>query len=261
MDQHVPTSKVSTWITNRKFTLLREDQHILLHPAGWMTASIIAAAQSMLKDQHRGIGGLQDPSLAQSMRFRIESGKFVQVMHNGFGHWLTVTNIGADSDSEVMVYDSLYPSIGTFVQKQIATLLRTGEKKIKVNIMNMQMQSGTCDFGLFAIATATSLLNGTYPETVTYKQPEMRRHLYDSICEGRLEPFPVLKLRRSKRRIKYSETFPVYCICRLIETSDRDMVACSSCQEWFHVDCLEEVVPKDALENTKVDCFCSLCVK
>ena len=88
-------------------------------------------------------------------------------MHNGFGHWLTLTNIGAEGDTEVMVYDSPYPLIGTFVQKQIATLLRTREKEIKVNIMNMQVQSGTCDCGLFAIATATSLLNGANPGAIT----------------------------------------------------------------------------------------------
>ena len=66
------------------------------------------------------------------------------------------------------MYDSLYPWIGTFVQKQIATLLRTRGKEIKVNIMNMQVQSGTCDCGLFAIATATSHLNGANPGAITY---------------------------------------------------------------------------------------------
>ena len=88
---------------------------ILLNPAGWLTSSIISAAQSMLKEQHGSIGDLQDPCLAQSMGFRKVSGEFVQVIHNRFGHWLTVTNIGAESDAEVMAYDSLYPSIGTFV--------------------------------------------------------------------------------------------------------------------------------------------------
>ena len=68
------------------------------------------------------------------MGFRKVSGDFVQVVHNGFGHWLTVTNIGADSDAEIMVYDSLYPSIGTFVQKQIATLLHTDQNRSKLTL-------------------------------------------------------------------------------------------------------------------------------
>ena len=76
---------MTTWTANKKFTLLQEDEHILLHPTGWLTSSIISAVQSLLKEQHRGVGGLQDPCLVQSMRFRKESGKLVQVVHNGFG--------------------------------------------------------------------------------------------------------------------------------------------------------------------------------
>ena len=180
----------------------------------------------MLKEQHGFIGGLQDPCLAQSMGFRKVSGEFVQVIHNGFGHWLTITNIGAESDAEVMVYGSLYPSIGTFVQKQIAALLQTKQKEIKVNIMNMQIQSGTCDCGLFALATATSLINGTLPGAITFKQYEMRQHLYNCFRAGRMTPFPVLKTRRAGAKIKYSEAIPIHCICRMIESPNRDMVEC-----------------------------------
>ena len=144
----------------------------------------------MLKEQHGSMGDLQDPCLSQSMGFSKVSGDFVQVVHNGFGHWLTVTNIGADSDAEIMVYESLYPSIGTFVQK-----LHTDQNEIKVNIMNMQVQSGTCDCGLFALTTATSLVNGIHPGAIMFKQSEMRRHLYDCFRSGRLTFFPVLKNR------------------------------------------------------------------
>ena len=259
VDKHVPICELNTWITNGTFTLLHEDKNILLHPAAWLTSSIITAAQNMLKEQHGSMGGLQDPCLSQSMGFRKVSGDFVQVVHNGFGHWLTVTNIGADSDAEIMVYDSLYPSIGTFVQKQIATLLHTDQKEIKVNIMNMQVQSGTCDCGLFALATATSLVDGVHPGAITFKQSEMRRHLYDCFRSGRLTSFLVLKNRRAVSKIKYTESFPVYCTCRMIELPSRDMVECSKCLEWFHVDCLQVPVPKDAFQDSKVDWFCNVC--
>ena len=199
------------------------------------------------------MGGLQGPCLSQSMGFRKVSGDFVQVVHNGFGHWLTVTNIGAESAAEVMVYDSLYPSIGTFVQMQIATLLHTSQKEIKVNIMNMQVQSGTCDCGLFAIATATSLVNCVHPGAVTFEQSEMRRHLYDCFHSGRL------KSRRAVSKIKYTESFSVYCTCRMIELPSRDMVECTNCLEWSHVDCLQVPVPKDAFQDSSVDWFCNSC--
>ena len=90
VDKHVPICELNTWITNGTFTLLHQDKNILLHPAAWLTSSIITAAQNMLKEQHGSMGGLQDPCLSQSMGFRKVSGDFVQVVHNGFGHWLTV---------------------------------------------------------------------------------------------------------------------------------------------------------------------------
>ena len=156
-----------------------------------------------------------------------------------------------------MVYDSLYTSIGTFVQKQITTLHRTMEE-VKVNIMNMQVQAGTCDCGLFAIATATSLLNSTNPGAITYSLRWNVIYMTPP-AGGRFAPFLVLKTRRSSSKIKYSKSFPVYCICRLIESADHGMVECSKCFDWFYADCLEEAVPQDALEDNKVDLYCSRC--
>ena len=52
---------------------------------------------------------------------------------------------------------------------------------------------------------------------------------------------------RSKKRMKYSEAFPVHCVCRMIEMEDRHVVECSRCLEWFHVDCLKEVL-QDVVE-------------
>ena len=92
----------------------------------------------MLKEQH---GCLQDPCLAQSIGFSKVSGEFVQVIHYGFGYWLIITNIGAESDAEVMVYDSLW-----HICTEAVALLHTEQKEIKVNIMNVQIQSGTCDW-------------------------------------------------------------------------------------------------------------------
>ena len=135
--------------------LLNEDRQILLSPVGWLSASLISAAQILLREE-AGAGaktGLQDPCLAQSMGFKVVSGDFVQIIHNGFGHWLAISNIGSTSNggAEIMVYDSLHPSIN---KKQITAMLKTTENEIWVNIMDMQVKAGTCDCGLFAVATA-----------------------------------------------------------------------------------------------------------
>ena len=70
-------------------------------------------------------------------------------MHDGHGHWLTISTVRA----EVYVYDGMYPSVGTYTKKEI---LCTEKMEIKLKIMDVQMQAGGCDCGLFAVAFATS---------------------------------------------------------------------------------------------------------
>ena len=189
------------------------------------------------------------------MAFKVESGSFVQILYNGYGHWLAITNIGAEGEDEVLVYDSLYPSVSTCVHKQIAALLHTNNREIRVKIVDMQIQAGTCDYGLFAIATATALLSGVEPGACTFKQTEMRKHLYDGFKRGKILPFPLLKKRCAGRKVKHTETISVYCLCRMPEAQDQDMVECSNCLEWYHIDCVIEPVPTAALDNSNVDWF------
>ncbi len=51
----------------------------------------------------------------------------------------------------------MFPTINGHVKKQISALFRSPEKLIQVKIMDMHMQCGISDCGLFAIATATAL--------------------------------------------------------------------------------------------------------
>ena len=51
--------------------------------------------------------------------FTIETGKYIQVVHNGADHWLVVTNTGVSRDGVVRVYDSLYKYLTTSTELQI----------------------------------------------------------------------------------------------------------------------------------------------
>ena len=68
----------------------------------------------------------------------------------------------------MMVYDSLYSTLSLHIQKQIAALLHTTARKIKVNMMDLQ--AGTSDCGLFAIASATALAHGIQPGSFSFNQ-------------------------------------------------------------------------------------------
>ena len=94
------------------------------------------------------------------MSFEIQRQEFIQILHDGYSHWLTVSNIGGSGNNEISVYDSMYPSTGTYTQKQIAALISSKEKEIVIKMMNVQLQYGGYDCGLFAIAFTTALADG-----------------------------------------------------------------------------------------------------
>ena len=131
-----------------------------------MNDNIIHAAQLLLKNQVPGIDGLQEPGKGQVCFFDIERGEFVQILHDGHGHWLMVSTIGVKNDGEVHVYDSMYPSVGSYTKKQIASILCTEQSKINVHTMDVQMQVGGSDCGLFAIAFATAIHQWHSPREV-----------------------------------------------------------------------------------------------
>lgn len=94
-----------------------DDRSVLLSPVGWLNDNLICAAQLTLKEGFQ-IPGLQDVSLGCTLAFDVRHGEFIQILHDGHGHWLTVSNIGA-SKNVVHVYDSLRSSIGTNTRNQL----------------------------------------------------------------------------------------------------------------------------------------------
>ena len=81
----------------------------------------------------------------------------------------------------------------------------------------------------------------------------IRKHLYKCLNEGNITQFPLLKRRRGERK---SETFSVYCVCRMPECLEKDMVKCSACLQWYHI---QGSVPEDALQDLDVHWHCHVC--
>ena len=74
--------------------LAKSDQDILLNPTAWLTDSLIDAAQMLLMKVNPAMQGLQSVTRGITMNFDVEPGKFVQILHNGHGHWLTISTMG-----------------------------------------------------------------------------------------------------------------------------------------------------------------------
>lgn len=108
-DEPLP-KKRKTSTTYSKSLSAVDDMKILLSPSDWLNDRLINAAQALLKQQF-SIGGLQDVLRGQTWAFEVERSEFVQILHDGGAHWLTISNIG--SGNLVKVYDSLYNSVGS----------------------------------------------------------------------------------------------------------------------------------------------------
>ena len=159
----------------------------------------------------------------------------------------------------MQVYDSLYSSAGTRLKAQIAALLATEQPELVLNFMDVPVQSGSNDCGLFAIAFATALALGVKPELFLFDQSKMRRHLQQCLERGKMQMFPVIKKRRTKTSsVKKTQAVPVYCKCRMPELPNENMIECTNCKEWYHLDtCIS--VPLLIQTNKKQPWFCCKC--
>ena len=256
-EEGISTTPPNVWKKTDKYELFQSDREILLHPAAWLNDNIISAAQALLQKQNTLVDGFQPPCLGQTCAFDIQSGEFVQILHDGHGHWLTVSTIGAEDEAEVYVYDSMYPSVGTYTKKEVASILCTKKKAIKLKIMDVQMQAGGSDCGLFAVAFATALANGIPPGKFTFDQSKMRKHLYACLQKGRITMFPTMKERRIPEKVKCRDEIKIYCECRMPELRNVEMVECNGCKEWYHVHCV--CVPHVALKDKNIKWFCFSC--
>ena len=260
VDNHQPSKKVrkeNFWI--EELNLLEEDREILLSPVGFLTDNIVDAAQMLLK-QAFSTPGFQNVCCGLTMNFDIQHGEFVQILHDGFNHWFTVSTVGT-SHPVIHVYDSMYSTTGTHSRAQIAALLHTESPVIPIQFMSVHMQAGGCDCGLFAIAFATALALGKHPGQYLFDQGKMRRHLWNCFRKKRIEMFPFTKLRRATlSSVRAEEELKVYCFCRMPElaNSTRNWIECSSCKNWYHTDTCVTVSPA-ALQN-KTPWLCSNCV-
>lgn len=88
--------------------------------------------------------------------------------------YITINTIGA-WEAEVLVFDSLYPSVSSSVKRQVAALLATDHDKVTLKYKKVQMQSRIYDCGLFAIVFVTALVHGEHPGKLLFNQDLMRR--------------------------------------------------------------------------------------
>ena len=167
-----------TWPSTPLYTLHVDKKQEILSPDGWLSDTVIRAAQLLTLQEFPHIAGLQDPAVHQSLSFQILRGEFVQIIFVGGCHWCTVSNIGCD-DGVVNVYDSMYSSLSSAIMKLIASLVFSPAEQLVVRMMDVGRQSNGSDCGVLAIAFAYDICSGNDPCRVMYDHRSVRQHLAD----------------------------------------------------------------------------------
>ena len=227
----------NTWLSTPLYTLHADKKEEILSPDGWLSDTVIGAAQLLIMQKFPRIAGLQDPAVHKTLSFQILRGEFVQIIIVGDCHWCTVSNIGCD-DGVVKVYDSMYSSVSSTTMKLIASLVFSPAEQLVVKMMDVGKQSNGSDCGVLAIAFAYDICNGDDPCTVKYDHRSIRRHLADFLEECCLSRFPVVGERRSIG-VRHTQSVDLHCSCRLPEEEDDKMAECDLCKTWYHQHCMD----------------------
>ena len=157
----------------QRVNALSKDDLAILAKNGWLTDNIINAAQALLKQQYPHINGFQNIVLGFTLGYIVQTEEFVQILHTGHGHWVTVSTIGC-KDGDINIFDSFPPAPTTQLMNQIAAILATPKPVITLNYIDTQQQCGSADCGIFAIAFATTLANGEQPGGLYFDQTDAK---------------------------------------------------------------------------------------
>jgi hypothetical protein len=255
----IKQKEVVYWI--KSLELMEEDKERLVG-GHWLSDSHINAALQLLKKMYPQQNGLKSTQLlARKLQWKSSSVDFVQVVHISGNHWVCTSNIHS-APGVCDIYDSMAPSHSPTLTRQVAAIMQCPEPSFKMRHINVQMQTGGSDCGLFALAFATALCAGKDPHKCSFDQNRMRSHLELCLEKGEITEFPAsIKPRRCSSSVKCVKSVQVYCTCRLpwVKAVDiyRDLAQCGHCKEWFHQKCMD--IPIAAFVEQSYIWFCTSC--
>ena len=114
----------------------------------------------------------------------------IQIIHDRGNHWVVASTI--DTNQTVQVYDSVYSTVDAKTVDVINNIFVITDET-KIDLKRLQIQDSLQDCGLFAIATATALLNGLDMSQIAFYQKDMRRYLTTCFIDKLLiTPFPTV---------------------------------------------------------------------
>ena len=243
------------WLHNALYSLTLVNREEVLSPSGWLSDSVIAAAQLIILQEFPHLSGLQDPVLQQNLSFQVHRGEFVQIIHVRNNHWCTVSNVGCN-EGVVNVYDSLYPSVSKSTLKLIASLMFSSASKLVVRMVDVGRQYNGSDCGVLAIAFAYDICSGNDPCKVDFENRSIRQHLASCLEQCHLSRFPVAGERRCTG-VRHTQSVDLHCSCRLPDEKGDKMAECDVCKTWYHQHCMD--IPGEVFGDSEVPWKCKRC--
>ena len=221
----------------------------------------------MLSNQAKSVYGFQStlgPCQQKGLFKPIPRGQFVQILFVAKNHWITVSNIVSGTlnflTESVQIYDSGRPSkVSMEVKKQICSFLQPKADRLSFDIINVEGQLNSYDCGVYAIAYATHIIHGLDPVKYKWNTKSMRSHLLKCLMNKKLEPFPAHPVpRKTSKLIRVLDSFPenIYCLCRMPNNQNREMIICDLCSSWYHPQCV--LVDQETIDNNE-EWFCYKC--
>ena len=112
--------------------------------------------------------------------------------------------------------DSLHGVPSAHHEKIIAELLQCANDDIQIVVVNVDMQEGNFDCGLFALANIMAVLNGVDVSMIKFDQKQMRQHLVSCLKVKLFKPrsLPSVKWKTKKgvkRFLKVTSCLSIAC--------------------------------------------------
>ena len=151
-------------------------------------------------------------------------------------HWVATSYL----EGEVQLYDSKFNgSLTASLKEQLVQIYRLAIKNdgLIVTSIPVQQQTGSVDCELFAVAFAYHAALGDNMRTVAFKQSTMRQHFIHCLESQQLDQFPPADHQVKRNKLKHF-FIALFCICKLPESYDDQMIECEKCQLWFHFKCM-----------------------
>ena len=121
---------------------------------------------------------------------RVATAKEDEELPSCIGCWILYYK---GKEGEVRIYDSLSslpltPAVEQQLLQLYGSTMSSGDNGLLVSSVPMQQQRGSCDCGIFTIATAFHIAAGNNIEDVVFDQTKMRSHLVQCFEKKVLSP-------------------------------------------------------------------------